>query len=742
MCQILIRILRPIETNSLSLCHKLENMKRLICTILTICLTISCVFSQKIQKIKAKGRPTVAVVLAGGGAKGCAHLGALKVIEESGIPIDIIVGTSMGSIVGGLYSIGYTNAELTDIVQNTDWLKLLLDTPDYGNELLTSRKADENYLLRVSLDRARVLSGTGGGGIIQGKNITTLFSNLTKGIPEDADFNSFPIPFACVATDAITGDKYVFHKGNLVTAMRSSMAIPSVFTPVKVGEATLVDGFVVDNFPVDVAIEMGADIVIGCDICVEMTNEELSNSAADVVMRLMDLISAEQYEENKKNTSIYIPINATGYSAASFTPTAIDSLLVRGEVAAREKQKELIDLAITLNSKPQMLSSNHKRMSGVKYASSIKDIKNLTVEEEEEEEPENDTPEDLEQMVRKGWNFAQNVFHSGTLNLGARFDSEEYASIQLGIKMSMGKEVGKFDVDVYGRLGARMVGGISADHLFDNDSKIGISYTFEHKYLDYYYHGPRVAEVGNNHQRFELKYLQEWYKVGYSFGLRYDITHYRDILIHKDVVNAVPEFNKDRYFTYFAKAEYNSLDAQYFPTTGSQVEACTEIISSNLYEYHKYALFPILTGYWRTAIPISERFTLIPKASGRIVFSGDADTPFALQNYIGGMHRGLQMEQQLEMSGIGEMEVASKDAVGIIGLEFQRRIGGNHFIIGSVDGATINSNFKDAFKEEALHWGTSIGYSFRSLAGPISLTGNWSEITKKFKVNLNIGYYF
>lgn len=741
MCQILTGFLQSIETKSLSLHQYLKNMKRRFCTLLAFCLAICTIFAQNVQKIKATGRPTVAVVLAGGGAKGCAHLGALKVIEESGIPIDIIVGTSMGSIVGGLYSIGYTNEELTEIVQKTDWINLLIDTPDYGNELLTSRKADESYLLRVSLDRARVLSGTGGGGIIEGKNISTLFKNLTKGVPEDADFNKFPIAFACVATDAITGNKYVFHKGNLVTAMRSSMAIPSVFTPVKVGNATLVDGFVVDNFPVDVAIEMGADIVIGVDICIDMTDEQLSNSATDVLMHLMDFISLEQYEENKKNTTIYIPINATGYSAASFTASAIDSLLVRGEVAARAKFDELVDMSLSLKSKPQYLGATHKRMNGVRYANSVQKIKDLIIEETEDE-AEEDAPEDLEEAIKKGINFARDVFHSGSLSLGARFDSQEYASIQLGIKMSMGKDVGKFDVDVYGRLGARLIGGISADHIYSNGSKIGIGYSFEHKDLDYYYHGARVAEVGNNHQRFEMKYRQEWRKVGYSFGIRYDINRYRDILLHQDVANSIPVIKKENYFSYFAKAEFNNLDAQYFPTSGTQLEASTEIITSNLYEYHQYALFPILTGSWRTAISFGNRSTLIPKLSGRIVFSGDAPTPFALKNYIGGMHKGLQMEQQLEISGVGFMEVATKDGVGIAGLELQQRFGGNHFIIASVDGATINNNFKDALSHDALHWGTSLGYSFRSLAGPISLTANWSDITKKVTVNLNVGYYF
>ena len=206
-------------------------MSRLFYTFLAFCVAFFAANAQNNSNMsKDNERPTVALVLAGGGAKGMAHLGAIKVIESRGIPIDIIVGTSMGSIVGGLYSIGYTSDELLEIAQGTDWLNLILDKPDFGSELLTAKKNSENFLLRVSLDRSRVLSSTGGGGIIDGRNIMKLFNHLTEGLPEEADFDKFPIRFACVATNAISGEKYVFHEGNLASAMRSSMAIPSVLT--------------------------------------------------------------------------------------------------------------------------------------------------------------------------------------------------------------------------------------------------------------------------------------------------------------------------------------------------------------------------------------------------------------------------------------------------------------------------------------------------------------------------------
>lgn len=717
-------------------------MKRRIYTILLFLLTFFAVNAQEYQQIKAKGRPTVAVVLAGGGAKGTAHIGALKVIEECGIPIDIVVGTSMGSIVGGLYSIGYTSDELLDIVRTTDWINLIIDTPDYGNQLLTSKKDHEYYLLRVALDRSRVLSGTGGGGIIHGRNISSLFKRLTNGVPDYCDFNKFPVAFACVATDAISGQKYVFHEGNLATAMRSSMAIPTVFTPVKVGDAALVDGFVVDNYPVDVARAMGADIVIGVDLVSETSAQQLANNAIDVLMSVMDLNSKEQYQANIDDTDLYIKINTTGYSAASFTSNAIDSLIVRGETAARETYDELQTLARRLDVKPQYGGASHGRMSGVKYNNGTFDNEydNLVNSEDVAlDDPYDD--KDLASTLKHGYMIAKNIFQSGTLSLGTRFDNQEYASLQLAIDVRLMRRA-HVDLNIYGRLGARMVGGISMARLFKNGGKIEGRYTIEHKDIRSYLNGYKIADVGDYHHRFNIRYKQEFRKVAYSFGLRFDADRYRDVLIHSIVAETSGDFSKEKYFTYYTKAEFNNLDAQYFPTRGSQVEAMIEAITSNLYEYHNYALYPIVSFYWRSAMSTNPRFTFIPHSSIRVIGAGEAATPLALCNFVGGMHRDMMKEQQMEMAGLNHMELVNRNAAGVVGFDLQQRFGGNHFIVATLDGATFCNEFNQVLKKESLTWGANLGYHYRSVAGPISLIGYWSDRTHGFGFTLNAGYYF
>ena len=185
-------------------------------------------------------RKKVGVVLSGGGAKGMAHIGALKVIEEAGIPIDYVVGTSMGSIIGGLYSIGYTPEQMDSMVRRQDWSFLLSDKIPRSEQNMAEREASEKYVFSLPFGKNAKTQAVGG--LIKGQNLANLFSELTVGYHDSIDFNKLPIPFACVSENIVNGNEVNFHKGVLATAMRASMAIPGVFTPVRLDSMVLVDG--------------------------------------------------------------------------------------------------------------------------------------------------------------------------------------------------------------------------------------------------------------------------------------------------------------------------------------------------------------------------------------------------------------------------------------------------------------------------------------------------------------------
>ena len=229
-------------------------MKKIL-LLLAAVLTISMVNAQN-DSVR-KERKKVAVVLSGGGAKGMAHIGVLKVLEKANIPIDIVTGTSMGSIIGGLYAIGYNANSLDSMVRVQDWSYVITDKENLRNQSLGDRKKQNTYLFNTGLTFGK--RDQNAGGIIKGKNLAELFSQLCVGFTDSLDFTrDLPIPFACVATDIIENTEVDFHSGRLPQAMRASMAIPAAFSPVRIGDKVLVDGGLKNNYPADIAREMGA----------------------------------------------------------------------------------------------------------------------------------------------------------------------------------------------------------------------------------------------------------------------------------------------------------------------------------------------------------------------------------------------------------------------------------------------------------------------------------------------------
>ena len=235
-------------------------MKRLL---IIVAVVMGATLTTNAQTTKEKKK--VAVVLSGGGAKGMAHIGVLKVLERAGIPVDIITGTSMGSIVGGLYATGMNAERLDSIVRTQDWNFVLSDKDDLSHQSLRERERQNTYILSTSLNLGKKKKKVEGG-IILGKNIGRLFAELTYPYNDSIDFNKLPIPFACVATNIVDNTEYVFHSGVLSRAMRASMAIPGAFSPVRMKNMVLVDGGLRNNFPTDVAKEMGADYIIGSSV--------------------------------------------------------------------------------------------------------------------------------------------------------------------------------------------------------------------------------------------------------------------------------------------------------------------------------------------------------------------------------------------------------------------------------------------------------------------------------------------
>ncbi|MCB0506365.1 MAG: patatin-like phospholipase family protein [Cyclobacteriaceae bacterium] len=289
-------------------------------------------------------RPKVGLVLSGGGAKGLAHIGVLKAMEEAGLYPDYITGTSMGSIIGALYAIGYSADEIKEIGLNINWDEVL------SNDVALNRIAIEEKLYYGRFfAELPIRDGKVGlpQGVIDGQELTLLLNRLTRPAHGITDFHKLPIPYECMAADVESGESVILSKGSLPQALRASMAIPTVFTPVLIDGRLYVDGGLIRNFPVQQVIDMGADIVIGVSVSTDLQKKENLTSMVSVLAQSAFVASANDTKEQTKLVDIYIAPDMSEYSTASFWSGA--GIIKEGEKSGQEFLPVFKKLADSLN---------------------------------------------------------------------------------------------------------------------------------------------------------------------------------------------------------------------------------------------------------------------------------------------------------------------------------------------------------------------------------------------------------
>ncbi|BDU50829.1 patatin-like phospholipase family protein [Haliovirga abyssi] len=315
----------------------------------------------------------IGLTLSGGGAKGFAHIGVLKVLEKEHIPIDYISGTSMGSIVGALYSIGYSAKEIENIALNTNWFYYFDDEIDYKNLPIEEKIYSNRYIGQLPLKNYTLKIP---GGLIEGQKIESLLRELTWDAKNIRYFNKLKIPFSCVATNLKNGDAVVLKSGILSEAIRASMSIPSVFTPIKYKNMLLVDGMLSRNFPVQEVLDMGADVVIGSDVGAMLKDEKDLNTFLDVANQSFSFRGVESSLKERKKVDVLIVPKLGNYGATSYRN--VKELIKIGEEAAEKMVPKLKNLRNEKKYLKMMKKKNIKNETAI-----IKKIKIVGVDESE-----------------------------------------------------------------------------------------------------------------------------------------------------------------------------------------------------------------------------------------------------------------------------------------------------------------------------------------------------------------------
>lgn len=319
---------------------------KIICVALLSLISIG-VFAQ--ESVTIKERPKVGLVLSGGGAKGAAHIGVLKYIEEAGIPIDYIAGTSMGSIVGGMYALGYSSSEILDIISDLDWGRMISNQVERRkisfNRKLESVSQSLIVPFSINTDEEELQSSSFRNslpnGIVSGDNLINLFNSLAVGYSDSVSFNDLPTPFMCIATNLINGEADVLNKGVFTKSLRASMAIPVLFDPVNIENTPYVDGGLVCNFPAEQCRAMGADYIIGVSMSPGLEdNPENLSSILSQVKQLKEIITDKNNDKYHELCDIFIRPELKGVGMLSFDAESVARVTQSGYEAAA-KQKEM-----------------------------------------------------------------------------------------------------------------------------------------------------------------------------------------------------------------------------------------------------------------------------------------------------------------------------------------------------------------------------------------------------------------
>lgn len=335
-------------------------------------------FSSVAQKAIEKkyfplGEEKLGLVLSGGGARGVAHITLLKAIDSLGIKVDYITGTSMGAVVGGLYAIGYSGKEIEQIALETDWDMLLSDNIPFKSVSIREKEDFYKYILSLPIDKGGIHLPKG---LIEGQGLSSKLSELTAPAYKIRDFSKFPIPFKCIATDLETGKVVALDSGNLAEAIRASMSIPSVFSPIKRNGKLLADGGMVRNLPVTEVREMGATVVVGSNVATADYSVKGLDTFVKILLQCSSFVNNRGLEKQKDSCDYYIDfapnLSIDEISSSSFDK--VKTILVSSRKSVQEYQSELGKLKNRLANGKELLPVRSE-----KYLDPVDSLDLLTV---------------------------------------------------------------------------------------------------------------------------------------------------------------------------------------------------------------------------------------------------------------------------------------------------------------------------------------------------------------------------
>lgn len=730
------------------------------------------IYSQ--ETTSSKDRPKVGLVLSGGGAKGAAHIGVIKYIEELGIPIDYIAGTSMGSIVGGMYALGYSSDEILDIISDVDWDRLISNQVDRQKISYASKYESSTHLITIPFSlqtdsrelQTRSFKNSLPTGIVTGDNLINLFNSLSVGYSDPIDFDKLPIPFLCIATNVLNGEETVLDKGIFSKSLRASMAIPILFDPVYIDDVIYADGGLVNNFPAEQCRAMGADYVIGVSMSAGLeSNPENLSSIISQVKQLKTIITDKEFENYHKLCDIFISPDLKGVGMLSFDAKSVATITGSGYEAAAAKKEQFMAL------KEQILKFSDESQDDAPVAKKAVNILNekVLVSRIELEGVENDiekwvrrkctvTPgkyvckDDIDKSVSiyfgtgnyssitytlhedslsEGayilrFKFVENPPHD--FGLGFRFDSQDMLSVLFHVGMNSNRMSG-FKADLSTKLGKNqwLKTDFSFGHLLY--PRINLGYSFRNSELDTYDMDELVMNMNFLQHKLRL-YLSENYSrtISLGGGLEADFLKPRKVMyMYHDALSS--DYKWVNTLGSFAYIHYDNLDKVRFPTKGAtgKVNFTWKDMMFTSKEMSSLSLGSLVFGVEAYLPLIGDKVVLVPQAYGSFLFGNGAvkgasdawnpvfDGPVparpSMNNVVGGTEMGRYIDHQIPFIGLNKISLAFNN-VAVARADVRTRIFKNHYLTAMFNYARSSIDMKNFFNEsDDLLWGELYDYN-------------------------------
>jgi NTE family protein len=734
----------------------------------TFVLILGTLFSQEVTNEPTQKRPKVGLVLSGGGAKGFAYIGLLKVLEEVNMPIDYIGGSSMGAITAALYSVGYSPETIAKIVRELDWDGFISDVQERKYIAYEEKLFSDKYIYTLPIKDKNIALGKS---LNTSFNIDMIFNNLFLPVAHINDFNDLPIPFLCIGTDLFTGEAVVLNEGNLARAVRASMAIPGYFSPTEYNGKYLIDGGVVNNYPAVQVKEMGADIIIGGNTQSKLIGDiDDMGSIKDILSQVVSFSRVEANEKGYSLTDYMVQFNMP-YETMDFSK--YDSIIAFGEKVAREHYSGLKALADSINSIELFVKEltetkavdsitidsikwpNFNNKKPERYHSYFEDIEGRKISLSQFEERMfqlNGTKEfdellyEIEPKQNDSLNIKIEAGNSnwGSLAAGLHYDNTYRGSVLLNLSLRNIKgSRAKFFADLTLGQNPRL----KTMFIINNGFKPGFGLESDIYSLEFsqYKEGEKVNKWEFDNFAFSA-FMPLTFKNDYLFkaGFQYEYFRFKQEVAIDTLMDAYNEFKN--YGSFFVSFNHDSRDQVNFTKKGQLVEIKAKHVFPFSDQWNNVLTnrtIIYLRANWY--VKLSEKLVYKPELFFGYTFSHNDETEDrlpAVQHLFafGGMNPKNYLENQISFTGLKFIEKLGIYA-GKISTNFEYNFYPKLYATLMADVGFLENDLNNINEIELLFgYGAKLGYD--SFVGPIEFSATSSNIDNSLNVFVNIGYWF